>query len=744
MNRKVIFRRLNALLTAMVISFSFGPAGTEKMVIAEDDTTETVNETSLNEEVLADSGIDYTELTDTIDQPGAGYTQTLWLKCKPGETPVKVPTGNIVLMFINIGAFSSGNNGTENDDGTYTPGTDYDLDESFFRSLRQMFEMGRKNGCMMAVRFRYDELGKDDPEPAEFDKVLDHIKQIKESRIFDDYEDILAFVESGFVGKWGEQHGGKYTSVEYKAQLLDAMLDCVPKSVPVTVRTADTFAKWAGIERKDLGEYYSEEGSDAARVGMFNDGYMGSDSDLGTFKDRKNETDWISHQMLNTYYGGEFSGNIDYAKQFDNYLPENAIPEMYKTHLSYINSNIFELYKNYKFDKEYDPELCDNSAYYGQTVFKFIRDHLGYRFVLRDSKLSSEVQRGGLLKLKFKAENTGFSNPHIAFDSEILIEHEGDYYKLPVNIDPSKWYTGETDDISLSIKLPSYLESGKWNVYLRMSAGNRCEEESSLRTVTFANKDIKNDVLGANYLGSFDISENEDQNSDQSFCLISENGERSFSDQIMYSVKGMHITDGILSDKYEWTDDMCIYTDKDGHKLWLDSDENYIYIMTDLVSEGAPMPVYNLQIKNPSDDKNYWIYWESKGYIYFNGEDYSGAGYASKDYTEFKIPLGDMMNIDGGSEIESVKVFIQDASVSGWKTVNQIKSSECVVPDRSKIKGDINSDGVIAADDAALFMNILLLRDRITYSEFKAGDINEDRIINIIDLIYLKNILLNE
>ena len=57
--------------------------------------------------ILVDSGINYTETTETINNPGAGYTSTLWYTCKPGDTPVKNPSGNLVLMFINIGAFSS-------------------------------------------------------------------------------------------------------------------------------------------------------------------------------------------------------------------------------------------------------------------------------------------------------------------------------------------------------------------------------------------------------------------------------------------------------------------------------------------------------------------------------------------------------------------------------------------------------------------------------------------------------------
>ena len=95
---------------------------------------------------------------------------------------------------------------------------------------------------------------------------------------------------------------------------------------------------------------------------------------------------------------------------------------MYKTHLSYINSNIYQLYKDYTFSEQYDVENVDNSAYYGQTVFKFVRDHLGYRFVLRNSELSETVPQGDTLKLNFTVENTGFASLLKAPETETISE----------------------------------------------------------------------------------------------------------------------------------------------------------------------------------------------------------------------------------------------------------------------------------------------------------------------------------
>ncbi|MGN1224615.1 MAG: DUF4832 domain-containing protein, partial [Ruminococcus sp.] len=105
---------------------------------------------------------------------------------------------------------------------------------------------------------------------------------------------------------------------------------------------------------------------------------------------------------------------------------------MYRTHLSYINSNIYSLYKDYTFGEAYDVENVDNSAYYGQTVFQFIRDHLGYRFVIRDAKISETVEAGKQLQCEISIENTGFANPIRPLKAEVLLEKDGNYIQTEV------------------------------------------------------------------------------------------------------------------------------------------------------------------------------------------------------------------------------------------------------------------------------------------------------------------------
>ena len=784
---------LCVMLSMIISTMNFSAIG----ISAEENSIENVAIDS----TMQKSNIDFSENTETINNPGVGYTQTIWYTCKPNDTPVYNPTGNITLMFIDIGGFSSGANGSTDDDGNYIEGTDYNLDDTFFTNLRTTFDNARKNGCTIALRFRYDANGKSNPEPSTFDMVLKHIQQIKDSNILEDYKDILMFVESGFVGQWGEQHGGKYVSLDYKAKLLDAMLDCVPDDIPVTVRTPNTFAKWAGIEMKDLNDYVST--GDACRVGMYNDGYMGSDSDLGTFTyNRELETNWLSRQTLKTYYGGEFSGNLDWAKKYDTYLPQNAIPEMYKTHLSYINANIYQLYKDYTFGSEYDVSNVDNSAYYGETVYKFIRDHIGYRFVLRSSELNKQVSQGGELNLNFDVENTGFANPLKEEKVEVILEKDGKYITTQVDINPMEWYSCSTNNSNIKLKLPANLDCGDWNVYLRMSIGNQSITDSYLRCIQFANNDIWNSSLGANYLGSIEVvaSSDLDTLTDNTFYQLDvENPVISNGDTLTYN--GVIILDGKPSSNTEWTENSKVLQDGE-NELYITNDDKNLYIMAKIV-QNAVSPVYNFRIQNASNGETYWIYYQSNGFVYFNHNDGKPVGCVYKhigDFVEFKVPFGDIMGLNNGVVLNSIEVNIQDSSLDGWASVGRVKSGEYVITssfdvftvekninlkehdnhtlnvetsltdatyqwyfndtiidnatEKSYILTDVSSNNignysvlVTSADGVEKKISVCNVLN--VYSVEKPeptkiiGDINEDNSVNVMDLLLLKKHLLN-
>ena len=622
---------------------------------------------------------DFKESSETLNNPGVGYTTTCPFYCKPGNCPIKSVKGNLILFFIDIGGFSSGVNGNTDDSGNYTEGIDYDLDDNFFKSLDANFENAKKNGGTIAVRFRYDSNGKANPEPKSFDKILTHINQIKESGVLEKYKDILMFIESGFVGVYGEQHSGKYVTVDYKSKLLEAVINMAPEKIPVTVRTPDTIAKWLGIERNELNKYFSKKGTKESRVGLYNDGYMGSLDDLGTFSNREIETSFMKNQMLYTYYGGEFSGDVEFAKNFDTYKPVNALPEMYKTHLSYINGNIFELYKEYRYTQQFKVEGVDNTGYYGQTVFKFIRDHLGYRFVLRESNITTLTSQGGIIEIQLKIENTGFANPLKEMNTEIILEKDGDYMKTEIDADPTEWYSCNTTSLYIKLKIPGEIEIGTWNIYLKLSIGKYTLENYYMRSVKFANKDLWHGSLGANFLGSFDVLSYTEKSvlTDYNFYQINTNKEISKSDGTLYTINKMIFVDGDNSN-FEW-DESFLVIESDKKKLYITNDNNFLYVMSDM-NYVATSPVINIKFKVKNINKEIWFYRKQDGEIYYNGGSYENWLYNFNDnICEFKIPLKDL-NLYAGAILEFVSIFIQDSS-NDWKNVADIKSDEYIIKD---------------------------------------------------------------
>lgn len=686
---------------------------------------------SAESQPLTDCGLDYTEYVGTINNPAAGYTNTIWAVCKPGATPVYSPSAKLVLFFIDIGAFSSGMNGTKNEDGTYTAGKDIPLDETFFKSWEQTFDNCRQNGCTVAVRFRYDANGSDNPEPASFDALLSHIDQLAEHDFFGKAGDMLVYVESGFVGKWGEQHGGKYTSLEYKARLLQKLLEAVPEPVPVTVRTPNIFAEWAGIKQSEISDselvdsltsskYCPDIQRYRSRIGLYDDGYMGSDSDLGTYADRVSDTEWLGRQTLTSYFGGEFSGDLEFARMYDTYLPENAIPEMYKTHLSYINSNIFQLYKDYTFGADCDVEGADNSAYYGRSAFDFIRDHLGYRLVLRSSELSSETVQGGTADVRFTVENTGFSGIIPPCRSYVILERDGLYFCARTDIDCREWRSCTKTVNTFSIQLPDDIETGIWNVYFKADIGHEPTPDAPDKgAVRFANNGTWNGVLGANLLGCIDVKKADAPTSGNCFGVV---GCRDSANSKMYSYRDIITVDGAVSHANEWTAENVVADSETETEMSVRADGEYLYVMAKMPNE-AQAPVFNIQLHRASDNEYFWLYYASNGFVYFNKPSYDGCLCKWQDDTvEFRLPF-DIFGVGGGDELKDIRVFLQDSG-NEWKLMGDISANGIAIPDTAAVFeiteklliGDANCDKKVTVSDAVAILQFIANKDKYALS----------------------------
>lgn len=530
-------------------------------------------------------------------RPDAGMNTVLEMMPSPERTSIVSPSGHTFLM-INLMQYS----GQVREDGKDMP-----LDDNFFYSLRTTFENARKSGATVGIRFRFDWAGNTNKEP-DWDNMIQMFLDIEANGILDDYADILIWCEMGTLGAFGEQWGTRYGDYGYSDELIDLYLRILPGNTPLLLRTSGRITHWVNAKlgdkletpygsgniqnmveevkttykdvKNDTANYHSGDGKDftsgnplyedLGRLGMYNDGYMGTKIDYGTYANRENETNFL-YDQTDVVYGGEFSGDRKLQIYWTDYTtvwyPVNGIPEMYYTDLAYLHGGPWRENPGHKeaFGKEEDAKkfieqyehVCktigreelagtatiefdepnnryivtytalgfdtlpfteeiekavedkigiqmDLSDYYGQSCFDFIRQHLGYRFVLRKSMMSGgTLDPGSTLSFDLAIENTGFHKLVREKKTELVLENNGKVISMPLDIDATDWIEG-IHTFGADVELPGNITGGKWKVYLRIVPD--AEKIYTAYGIPFANEGIYNSELGANLIGEITVS----------------------------------------------------------------------------------------------------------------------------------------------------------------------------------------------------------------------------------------------
>jgi len=490
---------------------------------------------------------------------------------------------------------------------------DIPLSEDCLNFIRGTLENLRKNGGTCLIRPAYATDASRYAEPYDFNILLTHARQLAE--IFTEYSDVVGGVEVGTIGPFGEMWGSPYCGREYYTQIFDTYLDNTPDTVKFMVRSPN-YLKGYIVGDPAKGEsdrhVYLKDGTEypamftgkkalsnlipfdnlrdhdpkkLRRLSMFNDGYMLTWLDTGTWGECPrdegiNLLEWFSEF---NYYGGEYGsgGYAPYNTRYSDsiWLPENALPEMHRTHVSYIHGNIYASWKGsvntwyttrstleeaemYRDDWIYnstlineedpnghaldpakveliaetsDPEgktaivfrevgydnipfteelakkstKADVSAFYGYSCYTYIAAHLGYRFVIRDSKLTANVDNGGVMRFNLDIENTGFGNCVQDKIAQLVIVQDGEEIAaitLNQAADANAWLTQTTSDVDFEVRLPNTLEAGEYDAYLRVCNVKFDGTPNTKTCVQFANNKVYDKKLGANRIGSFTVT----------------------------------------------------------------------------------------------------------------------------------------------------------------------------------------------------------------------------------------------
>ena len=317
--------------------------------------------------------------------------------------------------------------------------------------------------------------------------ILKHISQI--CSVLNKFPITVTAIEAGMVGPWGEMHSSILANSSTISKIIGKFLNNTSK-IPILVRTPKMIYDYLEISIQDIDNYNIQSNSKAYRLGLFNDGFLASESDLGTYTDREKDIEFISKQTEHLPFGGEVTGTTSNLHDID-----KCLPEMFKLNLSYLNYEWNDEIVTTKWQNQlYDENAGNDSLYYGKTAYNYIKDHMGYRFVLKNSTFTYSGLYDNL-KISLKIDNVGFGNLNKSKNMiAYFVREDGVVEKVAL----VGSFNGE-NEITFNINISTL--TGNYAVFLAINSlqnGNFCYP------IRFAN-DLWNNSLKANHIGNIII-----------------------------------------------------------------------------------------------------------------------------------------------------------------------------------------------------------------------------------------------
>ena len=348
------------------------------------------------------------------------------------------------------------------------------ISNSALAQLDDILNVWSQSDAQLLLRFLYDWDGMAKAtEPEALSTILTHMEQVAE--IVNRYEASVYLMQGCFIGNWGEMHGSYFADAQSIQTLMTHLHQVIAPSVYLSVRTP---AQWRTV----TGLYdvpakfpaFQDQPSITGRLGLFNDGMLGSLSDLGTYGDTRRvdasapsykgtREEELSFQNALCQYvpnGGEVVYDTVY-----NELPA-AVRYLKTLHVSYLNAD----YDQAVLQKWSRTLWNEEDAFSGCDGLTYVKAHLGYRYTVRGFTL----QKHGLLRprvtLQLTLENTGFGNTLKPFEAVFQLRSTltGQTVSLPVSFDFRGLKSGET--AALTASLPgNALSEGPYRLFFSIT-----------------------------------------------------------------------------------------------------------------------------------------------------------------------------------------------------------------------------------------------------------------------------------
>lgn len=385
----------------------------------------------------------FTESAKALQNPYCGFYRLLQYLAADEKDPQDwiaeflVPqAGGLCLLEINLQEYSS-----------------RPLDPSALAGIDRLFSAAHENNIELIVRFLYDWDGKPlNTEPKDLSLVRTHITEL--SDIVNRHTDCIYILQGCLTGAYGEMHDGRFSTSAAQKELITLLAESIDPTVFLAVRRP-VMQRLFTESSLSVTKKNAFDGSHKARLGLYNDGIFGSETDLGTYAavpasisgtgtpsaawkqyperpcTRPAELSFQDKLCTFVPNGGEAVGTT----AFSVYLA--CIRDLMQMHVSYLNA-------------DYDPKLIsawkeknctdtgqflsgrsafdgitfkknsfNESVFDGCSLYDYVSAHLGYRYLITSAEVKPAPP--GRLNFRITIENRGFAPAYRKFETTLIL-----------------------------------------------------------------------------------------------------------------------------------------------------------------------------------------------------------------------------------------------------------------------------------------------------------------------------------
>ena len=356
--------------------------------------------------------------------------------------------------------------------------------------IDHVLEQLPKLGKLGLIRFLYDWEGEAwEKEPDSKEIVLLHMDQLKPILLKN--ANNIFLLQGIFLGNWGEMHSSPLMNLWGEAVFMDKLASVTDSKTYLSVRTPSQWRTITGIT--DLNTFPDTGHPYAARLGLFNDAFMASDTDLGTYstgegvtalckQSRKKEYAFQNKLCKHVPNGGETAAVNELV------APQRFSKEMFELHITYLSADhcleVIELWRN------------SNIKGSKTNYLDYIEGHIGYRFSAEAVRIKKGRDKGKIFEISIK--NTGTAPTYLDALLELICCKRGEeqiLFAQPESEGADLKALYPSSSMAFSFYLPDIGLKGEHDIYLKIKTKGGY--------IRLANRDAFTAEFGANFLGVY-------------------------------------------------------------------------------------------------------------------------------------------------------------------------------------------------------------------------------------------------